>query len=103
MHSTSRLAFDLPEGFDEFQAELSIDRSAGNEGSVVFRLFTSSEGAKWIAAYKSEVVRGGDAPTPVRVDIRGAKRLALVVDFAERGDTLDRANWIGARLVRKVE
>lgn len=103
MHSTSRLAFDLPEGFDEFHAELSIDRSARNRGSVVFRLFASTEGAKWSTVYKSDVIRGGEAMVPIRVELGDARRIALVVDFAERGDVLDRANWIGARLVRKVK
>ena len=100
MHSTSRLAFDLPEGFDEFQAEASIDQSAGKGGSVVFRVFTSQNGSEWEPTFKSDIVRGGDLPRPIRVRLRDVKRLALVVDFAERGDQLDRANWIGARLVR---
>ncbi len=100
MHSTARLAFDLPQGFTEFQAEVSLDRSAGKRGSVQFRVFTSEDGATWVPSEKTQIVRGGDAIVPIRVDIAGRKRLALVVDFAERGDELDRANWIGARLVR---
>jgi hypothetical protein len=100
MHSTARLAYDLPSGFDEFQAEASIDQSSGKRGSVVFRVFLSEDGAAWSEEYRSDTVVGGDLVRPVRVNIESAKRIALVVDFADRGDQLDRANWIGARLVK---
>ena len=100
MHSTSRLAFELPAGYDQFQAEVALDQSTGQQGSVVFRVFTNASGAEWNSDYTSEIVRGGMKPVPVRVKLHGAKRLALVVGYADRGDQLDRANWIGARLVR---
>ena len=100
MHSTSRLAFDLPQGFDAFHAEVGIDQSAGTGGSVTFRVYASEDGTMWSEVYKSPIVRGGTKPLQVRVDIRKTRRLALVVGFAECGDVLDRANWIDARLVR---
>lgn len=100
MHSTSRLAYDLPQGFTEFQAHMSIDQSSGKRGSVVFRVFVSDDGQAWKEGYRSDVVVGGELPRPVKVNVASAKRLALVVDFADRGDQLDRANWIGARLVK---
>ena len=34
------------------------------------------------------------------VDLTGAKRLTLRVDFADRGDELDHADWLNARLVK---
>ena len=39
----------------------------------------------------------------ISVDNDGAKRLDLVVDFADRADELDHANWLNARLVRRSE
>lgn len=99
MHSTARLAFQLENQFEEFQAEVCLDDSAGQNGSVVFRVFTFGEPQKWEETYKSPVVRGGELPRAVRVPLNGATRLALVVDFADRGDVLDRANWLGARVV----
>jgi len=48
----------------------------------------------------SATIRGGDKPVPLRVDLAGAKRLDLVVDFADRGDQLDHADWLNARLIR---
>jgi len=37
---------------------------------------------------------------PARVDLAGAKRLDLVIDFADRADELDHADWLDARLIR---
>lgn len=105
MHSTSRLAFAWQDERAEFQAELAVDGSSGHRGSVVFRVFLFGE-TGWQQAYQSPVVRGGEQPLPVRLSLpsqafRSKQRLALVVDYADKGDVLDRANWIGARLVQK--
>jgi hypothetical protein len=35
----------------------------------------------------------------VSVDLSGAKRISLIVDFADRADEWDRADWLDARLV----
>ena len=37
---------------------------------------------------------------PVSVDIAGATKLELVVDYADRADVLDHADWLNARLVQ---
>lgn len=95
LHSTARLSWDLDQPWRRFEADIALDDSAGNRGSVVFRVFTDGE-----EAYASPVVRGGDPSQPVSVDISGAKRLSLIVDFADRGDELDHADWLNARLVR---
>jgi hypothetical protein len=36
----------------------------------------------------------------VEVDLTGAKRVSLLVDFADRGDELDHVNWLDARMIR---
>ena len=78
---------------------VAVDDSAGKKGSVTFGVYVLREG-KWTPAYTSEVVRGGEPPRPASADVRGAESLALTVDFADRGDELDHADWIDARLVR---
>jgi hypothetical protein len=35
----------------------------------------------------------------VSVDVAGARGITLVVDYAERGDEMDRADWLDAALV----
>ena len=74
---------------------LICDDQAEGGGSVGFRVFVDGQ-----VRYASPVVRGGQAPLPISVDVAGAKRLDLVVDFADRADQVDHADWLDARLVR---
>ncbi len=94
MHSTARLTFRLEKAYRRFQAELAIDDQTQLRGSVVFRVLAGPR-----EIYKSGVVRGGDPPLPVSVDVGGAKQLSLVVDYADRADELDHADWLNARLI----
>jgi hypothetical protein len=100
MHSTSRLAFDLGEPFRRLDAELAVDERAGRLGSVVFRVYVQREVGGWSKAYESPIVRGAQPPVSMQVDLRGAIRLALIVDAADRLDVWDHANWLNVRLVR---
>ena len=99
MHTTSRLAYDVA-GYRKFEAELALNETAGRGGSVVFKVLVQNESGQWSPAYESPIIRGGDAPTPISIELHGASRLALIVEFAERGDELDHANWLGARLIK---
>jgi hypothetical protein len=95
VHSAARLSYDLDQPYQRFQAELAIDDSTGGSGSVGFRVFVDGK-----VKFASGPVRGGAAPVPLSVDVAGAKRLDLVVDYGERGDELDHADWLDARLVK---
>ena len=95
MHSASRLTYLLSEPYRRFQAEAAVDDRTEGGGSVGFRVFVDGQ-----MRYASPVVRGGQAPLPLSVDLSGARRLDLVVDFADRADELDHADWLNARLIR---
>ncbi len=99
MHSAGRLSYRLDDKYKRFEAAVAIDDSADGRGSVTFGVYVLRDG-KWNEAYKSGIVRGGDAPQPVSVDVSGAQGLTLTVDYADRGDELDRADWLDARLVK---
>lgn len=94
MHSACRLTYRLDEPFSRFDAELAVD-AASSQGSVVFRVYVGSE-----QRFASEVIRAGDPPLPISVDVSGGRSLSLLVEFAERGDVQDYADWLDARLVR---
>lgn len=100
MHSTAQIAYDLQPEHVQFQAEVGLDDSAGTAGSVVVRVLTTLNGTRWQTAYQSDVLRGDATLLRVRVYVGNSRRMALVVDYADGGDVLDRTNWIGARLVR---
>jgi hypothetical protein len=99
MHSAGRISYRLGSKFARFDASVAIDDSADGRGSVTFGVYLLRDG-KLSGAFKSGIVRGGDAPVLVSVDVTGAQGLTLVVDYADRGDEMDRADWLDARLVR---
>jgi hypothetical protein len=94
MHSAARLAYNLDQPYKRFQAEMAIDDSAGG-GSVRFRVFVDGQ-----EIFTSETIRGGMKPVPISVDLSGAKQIDLVVDYADRADVLDHADWLNARLIK---
>ncbi len=100
MHSPARITYDLDRSYRRFEADLAIDAEAGQRGSVEFRVFIDDGSGAWQERATSEIIRGGQPPVPISVDVSGAKRLSLLVDYADRGDELDHADWLNARLVR---
>jgi hypothetical protein len=74
---------------------LGIDDSTSTRGSVQFRVLVDGR-----ERYTSPIIRGGQLPVPISVDIHGAGKLELVVDYADHADVLDHADWLNARLTR---
>jgi hypothetical protein len=111
MHSAATAVFTLDKPYRRFEAELAIDDSVFGEGaakspdqraprgSVIFRVYVDIGDGKWQLRHASETIRGGIKPTPVSVDVAKAKRVSLIVDFADRADEWDRADWLDARFV----
>jgi hypothetical protein len=102
MHSGGRIAYRLGGEPQWFAAQVAVDDQTEGQGSVVFHVYLAKDG-QWRRAWSSPTIRGGAAPIPVRVDLAGAEGIALAVDYADRGDQWDRADWLDARLVRSVE
>ncbi len=99
MHTASRLIYSLDptKDFHRFVATVAIDEEAAQRGSVIFRVLLRISD-DWQEVFASPIVRGGDRPLPVTVELGNAKQLALVTEFADRGDECDYANWFDARL-----
>jgi hypothetical protein len=100
IHSPARITYELPGTFERFESLVAVDAETNSRGSVVFRVFTDDGSGKLIERFTSPVVRGGDRALGVSVSVAGIKRLTLLVDYADRGDELDHADWLNARLVR---
>jgi len=96
--SAARLTYELDKPYKRLEAELALDDAAKMKGSVICRVYLNVDGA-WKPAYESAVIRGGDKPVPMVVDLVGATAITLIVDYADRGDEQDLANWLNARLV----
>ncbi len=103
MHTTSWLTYDLSRPsrkvarLKRFAAQIAIDDTAGRHGSVIFQVFLRKTGALQLA-FASPIVRGGDLPLPISVELGNAEQIVLVVQTADRGDERDYANWLDARL-----
>ncbi|NOZ41417.1 MAG: hypothetical protein GXP24_14505 [Planctomycetes bacterium] len=88
---------DLVDRVRRLVATVAVDDAAARRGSVIFRVYLQNNG-DWQQAFASPVVRGGDPPVSVSVELGDAQKLALVTDYADRGDECDYANWLDARL-----
>lgn len=112
MHAAASATYAVDKAYRRFEAEIAIDDSAFADeaettarsrrpprGSVIFRVYTDAGDGQWQLRHTSRTVRGGDKPTPIVVDLASAKRLSLIVDFADRADEWDRADWLDARFV----
>lgn len=107
MHSTARLAYNVPAGCNRFQVEVGIDEQAQRQGSVVFSLYLQKEGedpstSRWERVAASPVMRGGQPVQKLNILLQDAKRIALVVECADQGDQRDLANWLNPCFLRPV-
>jgi hypothetical protein len=94
-HAPGEIVIDLNGEYETFEAEVGVQWQNGNVGSVTFQVYV--DGKK---RFDSGVMRETDAPRPVRVSVKGATEMRLVVTDAGDGIICDCANWAEARLVR---
>jgi hypothetical protein len=89
------LAVDLKGSATRFVSMIGIDdaQKAG-QGSVTFDLWVDGK-----HAFDSGVIKSGEAPRQVSVDLTGAKQLILSVSDAGDGTRDDSADWGGAMLL----
>ncbi len=99
MHSAARLTYDLEKPYRVLAADLAIDDQTAGRGSVLFRVYIDNGDGTWRLKYDSPIIRGGAAPLGMSVDLAGAKRISLLVDFADRGAEQAHADWLNARLL----
>src|SRR3954454_9802481 len=95
LQSDGDVEIDLGGAATRFIAMIGIDDSIkAPQGSVMF--------GAWVDGRKvldTGVMRGGDPPKPVSIDLTGAKRLVLATIDANDGAQGDSAEWAGAVIV----
>ena len=69
MHSAARLTYRLDGKYRRFDAAAALDDSSERRGSVTFGVYLLRDG-QWKQAATSDVVRGGDPPENVSVDVQ---------------------------------
>jgi alpha-galactosidase len=94
-HASSTLWINLAGGSEKFLASAGVDDAAGSPtASVTFKIVGDGK-----TLWQSGVMKPGQAPKPVAVDLEGVKTLLLLVGDAGDGIGFDHADWADARLV----
>ena len=95
MHSRMSATYVLLGNEREFRATVGVDDCANGAGSVRFAVELDGQ-----RTWTSDEITGRSAPLDIPpVAIRGAKRLTLLVDFGQKADVSDYADWCNAVLI----
>jgi hypothetical protein len=101
MHSYSEIAFELPKGSLSFSSWAGIDRSVREGGCVRCRIHLDDTSNKPV--WTSGIMLGSSKPVRIDIpDLKGARRLILVVEFAHKDrprradplDIRDEVSWL---------
>jgi hypothetical protein len=97
MHSESRLTYDLGGRYRRFEVDVGLDERTGKRGQV--RIEVLVDGKPRPLGNSGELT-AADGPLRLRLDVRGARTLTLVVRFGRFGDVQGHVNWADARVIR---
>jgi hypothetical protein len=93
VHAPSRLVWKLDGRARALRGAVAVDDEVLRlpaRGSVIFRVRVDGK-----EVFASPLVRGGDAPVPFAVDLRGAREVSLEAHPTPDGFAGDRADWLG--------
>jgi alpha-galactosidase len=92
--SINELIVDLKGEATRFVSMIGIDEAARTgQGSVVYEIWVDNQ-----RKFTSPVLRAGDPPQSVSVDLTGARFMELVIDDGGDVSTGDYADWAGAAI-----
>ena len=94
-HPRTVLTYDLAGKYARFESFVGLDAATGTRGRAEVRIKLDG---KEVDLPELKSLRAGPAVF-VRLDVRGAKELTLVVDYGPTGDVQADVNWGNARLV----
>jgi alpha-galactosidase len=92
-HAPGEWWIDLGGGASRFTAWVGVDDEVKQLGSVTFVIYGDGE-----RLYESGVIKGGDAPTFIDVDLTGVQQLLLLMGAGGDGMNYDHANWAEAEI-----
>ncbi len=96
LHANAEYVYDL-EGvdYDFFESYIGVDKemSTSTASSVIFKVFVDGE-----EKFNSGIMKSSTSQKYVKVDIKDAKELKLVVNDAGNGNSADHASWGDAKL-----
>ena len=97
--SRTQLDFKVSAEDVAFYAEVGLDPSLATVGHVVFEVLVDGESVRQVSIGGEDT----EAAIPIRVPLQSARVLSLRVDYGQRADIGDYANWGDALLIRSGE
>lgn len=94
LYSRTEMTFRLPGGAKTFKATAGIDDAVRDVGGV--RLEISADGKKLL----DKSISGGDQPLDIDLNVAGAKRLSILVDYGDGVDAGDYLDLAEARILK---
>jgi hypothetical protein len=94
IRSRTELVYRLPSGFKQFVALAGIEPATSSTGDVRLLIYADDR-----SLFDADV-HGDQAPREIKLDIAGARRLKIIVDFGQNLDTGDWLNLCEARLIK---
>lgn len=95
-HAPSKLVYDIPEGYDYFEATVGVNRSTNGAGSIKVSVSLDDNEPVFI----SPVLTGTSDPSTVHVELGKARRITLLADPTSDGKRFDHVDWAGACFVK---
>ena len=92
-HAESQIVIELDGAARSFHAAVGVDDESPEYGSVVFVALRDQE-----EVLRTGVLKSGDPPETVVVDLTGARQLTLLIEDAGDSINYDHADWAGALL-----
>jgi hypothetical protein len=94
IRSRTELVYRLPSGFKQFVALAGIEPATSSTGDVRLLIYADDR-----SLFDADIA-GDQASREIKLDIAGARRLKIVVDFGQNLDTGDWLNLCEARLIK---
>jgi len=98
VHSRCELTYDLAGKFKRFESDAGIDDEVDG-GNVEIRILLDGRQV-FPKPPQTLLISKKTGPAPVDIDVTGAGKLTLIVDFGKELHVNDHADWANARLTR---
>jgi hypothetical protein len=94
-HAPSKLVFEIPDGYDAFEAHVGVDDETNGDGSIIAVVHLDGR-----QVYESPVLTGLSEPVSVHIPLDGAHQITLHASDAGDGNRFDHVNWCNAHFIK---
>lgn len=94
-HATSEMWIDLKGGGERFTAQVGVDDDVENNPAAAVKFIVLGDDKE---LFNSGVMKAGEAPKPVDVDLHGVKTVKLEVQPGADDISFDHADWAEAKI-----